>query len=111
MALKQKIGLTSVDTVILLGERVSTDLLGSIQRVMCNAKRIAVGMLFTECGAIPLLSDNTTNLAKSVGKVLDGYEVRCFINFKQFSSSMFYFLFKFAIFGVWHSDFISYFVG
>lgn len=42
MALNQKIVLPSVDTVILLGERVSTELLGSIQRVMNNAQRIAV---------------------------------------------------------------------
>lgn len=42
MALKQKIGLPSLNTVILLGERVSTELLGSIQRVLHNAQRIAV---------------------------------------------------------------------
>lgn len=33
-------------------------------------------MLLTETGAIPLLSDNTTNLAKSIGKIMDGYEVK-----------------------------------
>lgn len=33
-------------------------------------------MLSTEIGAIPLLSDNTTNLVKSMGKILEnGYEV------------------------------------
>uniref|UniRef100_A0A1I8AW31 AMP-binding domain-containing protein n=1 Tax=Meloidogyne hapla TaxID=6305 RepID=A0A1I8AW31_MELHA len=67
--------LPSVDTVILLGERVSADLLISIEGMLPNAKKIAVGMLSTELGSIPLLSDNTTNLVKSVGKVLKGYEV------------------------------------
>ena len=32
-------------------------------------------MLSTELGCIPILSDNTTNLVKAVGKVLGGYEV------------------------------------
>uniref|UniRef100_A0A915NZ90 AMP-dependent synthetase/ligase domain-containing protein n=2 Tax=Meloidogyne TaxID=189290 RepID=A0A915NZ90_9BILA len=67
--------LPSVDTVILLGERVSADLLIAIEGMLPNAKKIAVGMLSTELGSIPLLSDNTTNLVKSVGKVLKGYEV------------------------------------
>ncbi|KAF7632256.1 hypothetical protein Mgra_00008324 [Meloidogyne graminicola] len=67
--------LPSVDTVILLGERVSADLLISIEGMLPNAKKIAVGMLSTELGSIPLLSDNTTNLVKSVGKVLKGYQV------------------------------------
>uniref|UniRef100_A0A914KL57 AMP-dependent synthetase/ligase domain-containing protein n=1 Tax=Meloidogyne incognita TaxID=6306 RepID=A0A914KL57_MELIC len=69
--------LPSVDTVILLGERVSADLLIAIEGMLPNAKKIAVGMLSTELGSIPLLSDNTTNLVKSVGKVLKGYEVSC----------------------------------
>jgi len=66
--------LPTVDTVILLGERVGTELLTSIETIMKNAKRIAVGMISTELGAVPILSDNTTNLVKAVGKVLDGYE-------------------------------------
>ncbi|KAI1728905.1 AMP-binding enzyme domain-containing protein [Ditylenchus destructor] len=75
MALAQKIVLPSVNTVILLGERVSAELLVSIERVMRNAKHIAVGMLSTEIGSVPVLSDNTTNLVKAVGKPLDGYQV------------------------------------
>jgi len=71
----QKVSLPTVQTVILLGERVSTELLTSVERVMRNARRIAVGMLCTELGAIPLLSDNTTNLVRAVGKPLDGYAV------------------------------------
>lgn len=66
--------LPTIDTVILLGERVSAELLTSIEPIMPNAKRIAVGMICTEVGAIPILSDNTTNLVKAVGKVLDGYQ-------------------------------------
>lgn len=31
-------------------------------------------MLSTELGCVPILSDNTTNLIKSFGKVLSGYE-------------------------------------
>lgn len=41
-------------------------------------------MLLTETGAIPVLSDNTTNLAKAIGKVLDGYEVICANNINYF---------------------------
>lgn len=51
----QKIKLPSVQTVILLGDRVTTELLTSIEKVMQNAKRIAVGMLLTETGALPVL--------------------------------------------------------
>uniref|UniRef100_A0A915DEV5 AMP-dependent synthetase/ligase domain-containing protein n=1 Tax=Ditylenchus dipsaci TaxID=166011 RepID=A0A915DEV5_9BILA len=76
MARTQKILLPSVNTVILLGERVSTQLLTSIEKIMKNAKKIAVGMLSTEVGAVPILSDNTTNLAKAIGKPLEGYQVR-----------------------------------
>lgn len=32
-------------------------------------------MISTELGAIPILSDQTTNLVKAVGKILDGFEV------------------------------------
>ncbi|KAI3413401.1 hypothetical protein GPALN_010896 [Globodera pallida] len=70
----QKCSLPSIGTVILLGERVSADLLTAIEAVMPNAKGIAVGMLSTELGSIPILSDNTTNLVKAVGRVLNGYE-------------------------------------
>uniref|UniRef100_A0AC35F488 AMP-dependent synthetase/ligase domain-containing protein n=1 Tax=Panagrolaimus sp. PS1159 TaxID=55785 RepID=A0AC35F488_9BILA len=70
-----KIILPSVETVILLGERVNAELLTAVDRVMPNAKGIAVGMLLAETGAIPVLSDNKTNLIKSVGRVLDGYEI------------------------------------
>ncbi|KAL3098870.1 hypothetical protein niasHT_024625 [Heterodera trifolii] len=70
----QKFSLPSIDTVILLGDRVSTDLLTAIESVMPNAKGIAVGMLSTELGCIPILSDNTTNLVKAAGRVLNGYE-------------------------------------
>ncbi|KAK0423761.1 hypothetical protein QR680_008315 [Steinernema hermaphroditum] len=75
MAATQKVRLPTLNTVILLGERVSAPLLTSIGKQLENAKRIAVGMLLTETGSVPLLSDNTTNLLKSVGKPLDGYEV------------------------------------
>ncbi|TKR92703.1 hypothetical protein L596_007304 [Steinernema carpocapsae] len=75
MAVTQKVKLPTLNTVILLGERVSASLLTSIGKQLENAKRIAVGMLLTETGSIPLLSDNTTNLLKAVGKPLDGYEV------------------------------------
>lgn len=61
-----KITLTSVNTVILLGERVTTELLTAVDRVMPNAK-IAVGMLLAETGAIPVL-----RLAIPVCLILDG---------------------------------------
>uniref|UniRef100_A0A7E4W0G1 AMP-binding domain-containing protein n=1 Tax=Panagrellus redivivus TaxID=6233 RepID=A0A7E4W0G1_PANRE len=70
-----KVLLPSVSTVILLGERVNAELLLSVDRVMPNASRIAVGMLLTEAGGIPILSDNTTNLVKYVGKPLDAYPI------------------------------------
>lgn len=75
MAMAQKITVTTVNTVILLGDRVSTELLASLEKIMINAKRIAVGMLLTETGAVPILSDKTTNLIRSIGKPLQGYEV------------------------------------
>uniref|UniRef100_A0A914C6Y4 AMP-dependent synthetase/ligase domain-containing protein n=1 Tax=Acrobeloides nanus TaxID=290746 RepID=A0A914C6Y4_9BILA len=75
VAQSQKIRLLTVNTVILLGERVSAELLTSINSVMENARRIAVGMLLTETGAVPILSDNTTDLGKAVGRPLDGYEM------------------------------------
>lgn len=47
VGITQKVKLPSVSTVILLGDRVSSELLTSIEKVMPNAKKIAVGMLFT----------------------------------------------------------------
>uniref|UniRef100_A0AC34QVD6 AMP-dependent synthetase/ligase domain-containing protein n=1 Tax=Panagrolaimus sp. JU765 TaxID=591449 RepID=A0AC34QVD6_9BILA len=70
-----KISLPSVSTIILLGERVTAELLISITRVMPQARRIAVGMILAEVGAIPVISDNTTNLVKAIGRPLDGFEV------------------------------------
>jgi hypothetical protein len=55
VGMTQKIKLHSVNTVILLGDRVTTELLTSIEKIMPNAKRIAVGMLLTEIGGIPVL--------------------------------------------------------
>ncbi|KAI6182755.1 AMP-binding domain-containing protein [Aphelenchoides bicaudatus] len=49
--------------------------LPSVNSVMPSAKKIAVGMLFTETGSVPILSDKTTNMLKSIGKALDGYQV------------------------------------
>jgi hypothetical protein len=57
----QKIKLPSVTTCILLGDRVSTELLTSIEKVMPNAKKIAVGMILSEVGAIPVLRFNLSN--------------------------------------------------
>lgn len=42
MAQVKKVFLPSMDTVILLGEKVASELLISIERVMKNARRIAV---------------------------------------------------------------------
>ena len=47
----------------------------SVDRVMSNAKRIAVGMLLAEVGCVPIISDNTTNLIKSLGRPLEGFEI------------------------------------
>jgi hypothetical protein len=71
----QRITLPTVNTVILLGDRISTELLTTIERVMPKAQRIAVGMLLTEVGGVPVLSDKTTNLIKSIGKTLEGFQV------------------------------------
>ncbi|CAD5207091.1 unnamed protein product [Bursaphelenchus okinawaensis] len=75
MAMAQKVTVPSVETVILLGDRVGRELLASLEKIMKNAKRIAVGMLLTEIGTAPVISDNTTNLIKSIGKALQGYQV------------------------------------
>lgn len=75
VGITQKVKLPSVNTVILLGDRVTTELLTSIEKVMPNAKKVAVGMLFTETGSVPILSDKTTNMLKSIGKPLEGYQV------------------------------------
>lgn len=55
VGMTQKIVLPSVSSVILLGDRVSAELLTSIEKVMPNAKKIAVGMLLTEVGSVPIL--------------------------------------------------------
>ncbi|KAE9554064.1 hypothetical protein FO519_002706 [Halicephalobus sp. NKZ332] len=70
-----KLVLPSVDTVILLGERVTTELLVSVDRVMSNSRKIAVGMLLAEVGCVPVISDNTTNLIKAIGRPLECFEI------------------------------------
>ncbi|KAI6241404.1 AMP-binding domain-containing protein [Aphelenchoides fujianensis] len=70
----QKTKLPTVQTAILLGDRVSGELLMSIERLMPNAKHIAVGMLLTEIG-LPILSDKSTNLLRQAGKTLQGFAV------------------------------------
>ncbi|KAI6178607.1 AMP-binding domain-containing protein [Aphelenchoides besseyi] len=74
MGMMQKTKLPTVQTAILLGDRVSAELLMSIERVMPLAKHIAVGMLLTEIG-IPILSDRSTNLLRSAGKTLENFAI------------------------------------
>ncbi|KJH44470.1 AMP-binding enzyme [Dictyocaulus viviparus] len=70
----QRVKLDSIEQILLLGDRVSKEVLRSIQNQADNVKIIAVGYMLTETGSIPIMGDATTDFTRMIGRAIAGYE-------------------------------------
>ncbi|CAI4222435.1 unnamed protein product [Auanema sp. JU1783] len=71
----QRVKLNQLQNILLIGDRVSREVLQIIQQQCQNVKIIAVGYLLTETGSIPILGDETTDFTRNVGRAIAGYEI------------------------------------
>ncbi|CAI2322628.1 unnamed protein product [Caenorhabditis sp. 36 PRJEB53466] len=70
----QRVKLSALENILLIGDRVSKEVLKLIKLQAENVKIIAVGYLLTETGSIPLMGDQGTDFTRNVGKAIAGYE-------------------------------------
>uniref|UniRef100_A0A915Q2V6 AMP-dependent synthetase/ligase domain-containing protein n=1 Tax=Setaria digitata TaxID=48799 RepID=A0A915Q2V6_9BILA len=74
IAQTQNIHLSTVENVILLGERVPSDVVKNISKLFENAQKIMTGYILTEVASVPILTWDTMNI-KVIGKPLDEFMV------------------------------------
>ncbi|CAI5440349.1 unnamed protein product [Caenorhabditis angaria] len=72
----QRVKLSALENILLIGDRVSKEVLRLIKMQAENVKIIAVGYLLTETASIPLMGDQNTDFTRNVGKAIAGYETR-----------------------------------
>lgn len=70
----QRVKLSALENILLIGDRVSKEVLKLIKVQAENVKIIAVGYLLTETGSIPLMGDQNSDFTRNVGKAIAGYE-------------------------------------
>ncbi|VDK87254.1 unnamed protein product, partial [Litomosoides sigmodontis] len=70
----QNVHLPSVENIILLGERVPSDLTKNIIKQFENVQKIVNGYILSEVASVPILTWDTAN-TKGVGKPLDEFEM------------------------------------
>ncbi|PIC55425.1 hypothetical protein B9Z55_000705 [Caenorhabditis nigoni] len=70
----QRVKLSALENILLIGDRVSKEVLKLIKLQAENVKIIAVGYLLTETGSIPLMGDQNSDFTRNVGKAIAGYE-------------------------------------
>uniref|UniRef100_A0A1I7T0W2 AMP-binding domain-containing protein n=1 Tax=Caenorhabditis tropicalis TaxID=1561998 RepID=A0A1I7T0W2_9PELO len=70
----QRVKLSALENILLIGDRVSKEVLKLIKMQAENVKIIAVGYLLTETGSIPLMGDQNSDFTRNVGKAIAGYE-------------------------------------
>ncbi|CAD6190954.1 unnamed protein product [Caenorhabditis auriculariae] len=70
----QRVKLSALESVLLIGDRVSKEVLRLIELQAENVKIVAVGYLLTETGSIPIMGDQKTDFTRNVGRPIAGYE-------------------------------------
>ncbi|CAB3410738.1 unnamed protein product [Caenorhabditis bovis] len=70
----QRVKLAALENILLIGDRVSKEVLRLIKIQAENVKIIAVGYLLTETGSIPIMGDQNTDFTRTIGKPIAGYE-------------------------------------
>ncbi|VDK89668.1 unnamed protein product, partial [Onchocerca ochengi] len=70
----QNVRLPSIENIILLGERIPSDVIKNIIKQFENVQKIMNGYTLTEVASIPILTWDTMNV-KGVGKPLDEFSV------------------------------------
>ncbi|PAV58632.1 hypothetical protein WR25_06149 [Diploscapter pachys] len=75
ISLAQRVKLTALENVLLIGDRVNKEVLKLIKTQAENVKIVAVGYLLTETGSIPILGDQNSDFTRNVGRAIAGYEL------------------------------------
>uniref|UniRef100_A0AAF5Q4V4 AMP-dependent synthetase/ligase domain-containing protein n=3 Tax=Wuchereria bancrofti TaxID=6293 RepID=A0AAF5Q4V4_WUCBA len=70
----QNVHLPSIENIILLGERVPSDLIKNITKQFENVQKVMNGYILTEVASIPILTWDTANI-KGVGKPLNEFDI------------------------------------
>ncbi|EJD73972.1 hypothetical protein LOAG_18647 [Loa loa] len=70
----QNVHLPTIENIILLGERVPSDVIKNIIKQLENVQKIMNGYILTEVASIPILTCDTANI-KGVGKALDEFDI------------------------------------
>ncbi|VBB31787.1 unnamed protein product [Acanthocheilonema viteae] len=70
----QNVHLPSIENIILLGERIPSDVIKNIIKQFENVQKIMNGYILTEVASIPILTWDTAN-TKGVGRALDEFVV------------------------------------
>ncbi|VDN05381.1 unnamed protein product [Thelazia callipaeda] len=74
IAQTQNIRLPSIESVILLGERVPVDVIDNISKQFENVNKVMNGYMLTEVASVPIMSTGLLNM-KGIGKPLTDFEV------------------------------------
>lgn len=65
--------LHSLLKILLIGERVSTELRTAIRQTSPHTQLIAVGYVLSETASIPIMGDHNVNISKVVGRSITGF--------------------------------------